>query len=294
MSRLMQRHIRQIGTLLRVSLAILLLCAVVWHVTPTTSAANGDNYNYLSSPDRKVPKQQRSPQKSNTKRDTTRKETISWQQLQQMFPQHYFLHGTRDKRQVALSFDDAPDHRFTPQVLDILATYNVKANFFIVGERAKANPELVKRMIDDGHEIGNHSYNHALLTKLTLAEYQQQIMETNRILKKITGYSPRFIRPPYGEVNKQQLKWSAEENFIIVNWDVDSEDWKNNPSSEQVMMNINRTLKPGSIILQHAGGGSGQSLMGTIEALPELIEMLQKEDYQIVLISELINKSPIR
>lgn len=223
-----------------------------------------------------------------------KKKIRSWRDMESEFPGHYYLHGPRNEMKVALSFDDAPDPRFTPQILDILAECGVKATFFVVGHRAEKNPELVERIKQEGHEIGNHSYNHSQFSKLTMDQYRNQILKTNQIIEKIVGYSPRFIRPPYGELLPEQLSWSSKENFVIVNWDVDSEDWKNDPTSEQIMSNIKKTLRPGSIILQHAGGGTGQSLMGTIEALPELIHTLKQDGYQIVLISELINQSATR
>lgn len=222
------------------------------------------------------------------------KKIHSWQDMEREFPGHYFLHGPRNEMKVSLSFDDAPDLRFTPQILDILAEYGVKATFFVVGHRAEKHPELVERIKQEGHEIGNHSYNHSQFSKLTLDQYRNQLLKTNQIIEKIAGYSPRFTRPPYGDLLPEQLSWNSKENFVIVNWDVDSEDWKNDPTSEQIMLNVKRTLRPGSIILQHAGGGTGQSLKGTIEALPELIHTLKKDGYQIVLISELINQSITR
>lgn len=219
---------------------------------------------------------------------------MSWVDLHKKYPTTFIMNGSRQKKQVALTFDDAPDPRYTPAILDVLAKYKVRATFFVVGVRASKHPALVKRMQKEGHVIGNHSYDHAVFSSLSLASYRRQIIRTDEIIKNIVGYSPRFIRPPYGELLSQQVRWSKEAGFTVVNWDVDSEDWRNNPSSARVISNIKRTLQPGSIILQHAGGGTGQSLNGTLEALPKLITMLRKDGYEIVTLPELLGKKKSR
>lgn len=219
---------------------------------------------------------------------------MSWVTLHNQFPSAYILNGPRNKRRVALTFDDAPDPRVTPTILDILAKYDVRATFFIVGNRAARNPSLVKRIHNEGHIIGNHSYDHAVMSKLSLVSYRKQIWQTDTIIKKLIGYSPHFIRPPYGEMLPQQVKWSKQAGFTIVNWDVDSNDWRNNPDSEFVLKNIKKTLQPGSIILQHAGGGSKQNLSGTIEALPQLIKLLRNRGYELVTLPELVSQSAQR
>lgn len=229
------------------------------------------------------------------KRKKQRSESsISWVQLHKQFPRSFLLNGPRDSKRVALTFDDAPDPRFTPAILDILAQYDVCATFFIVGTRASKNPALVSRIHKEGHIIGNHSYDHAVLSKLSLTNYMKQIQRTDNIIKNIVGYSPHFIRPPYGETIPQQVNWSKSAGYTIVNWDVDSVDWKNNPSSASVIHNIKKTLQPGSIVLQHAGGGSGQDLSGTIQALPSIIQLLQSKGYQLVTLPELVGQAAER
>lgn len=219
---------------------------------------------------------------------------ISWVELHKQYPRSFLLNGPRNKRRIALTFDDAPDPRVTPAILDILAKYEVRATFFIVGNRAAKNPTLVKRIHKEGHIIGNHSYDHAVLSKLSLTNYRKQIEGTDSIIRNIVGYSPHFIRPPYGETLPHQVKWSKQAGFTIVNWDVDSVDWKNNPSDTRIIKNIKNTLQPGSIVLQHAGGGRGQSFAGTINALPKIIEMLHNKGYEIVTLPELVGQPAAR
>ncbi|MFF2091786.1 polysaccharide deacetylase family protein [Paenibacillus sp. NPDC058174] len=219
-----------------------------------------------------------------------RKPDMSWSKLQKQFPGTFVIHGPRNKKRVALTFDDAPDSRFTPAVLDVLAKYDVCATFFVVGSRAAQKPDLVRRMSRECHAVGNHSYNHAVMSKLSKEAFRKQISRTDAIVNGIIGYHPRYIRPPYGEILPAQVAWAKKNQFVVVNWDVDSVDWRNNPSTETVLRNIRRTLQPGSIILQHAGGGSSQDLSGTVNALPRLISSLRQKGYEFVTLPELLGK----
>ncbi|MBB3108466.1 peptidoglycan/xylan/chitin deacetylase (PgdA/CDA1 family) [Paenibacillus phyllosphaerae] len=220
-------------------------------------------------------------------------EQMSWIELQRHYPGTFFTQGSRTKRKVALTFDDVPDPRYTPKVLDILAKYKVRATFFVLGSKAAAYPHLVKRMRREGHMIGNHSYDHPVFTSLSAHQFGQQITEADKLLRSLAGYSPRLIRPPYGAITPNQVEWARRNGYTIVNWDVDSEDWRSINSS-LIMANIKSTLQPGSIILQHAGGGATQDLSGTLNALPQLIKMLQAKGYEIVTLPELINRPVAR
>lgn len=214
------------------------------------------------------------------------KQVLTLGQLIKKYPDTFKIHGPHVK-QIALTFDDVPDPRFTPQILRILSENGVKATFFVVGSRAKKHPDLVARIVREGHAIGNHSYNHPQFHKLTMAEYTDQITRTEKILYGITGYKPKLIRPPYGDITENQLRWAKREGYKIVNWNVDSLDWKG-ISKEAVKRNIMTTAGAGSIILQHAGGGSSSDLSGTIGALPEIIRELKKKGYTFVTLPKLL------
>ncbi|CAM3448687.1 polysaccharide deacetylase family protein [Paenibacillus lupini] len=216
---------------------------------------------------------------------------MSWVKMHKQFPNAFIVNGPRNSKRVALTFDDAPDPRFTPQILDVLASYDVCATFFVVGNRAAKHPALVQRIHREGHTIGNHSYNHAVMSQLKDRDFHSQIWKTDAIVSSIIGYHPRFVRPPYGEMLPAQVAWSKKSGYTVVNWDVDSVDWRNNPSSTSILRNIKKTLQPGSIVLQHAGGGYGQDLSGTIQALPVLISQLRQKGYQFVTLPELLNQS---
>lgn len=130
-------------------------------------------------------------------------------------------------------------------------------------------------MIREGHAIGNHSYNHPQFVKLAMNDFQSQIIKTEDIIQTLAGYKPRLIRPPYGDISEQQLKWAKSHGYTLVNWNVDSLDWKG-LSKNQVRNNILAHIGRGAIILQHGGGGPGSHLQGTIQALPEVITIMRK------------------
>lgn len=249
------------------------------------------NAHSASNPQDTLQVEARLPQKEKKKR---RAASMSWVKLHQQYPSSFLLNGSRQSKRVALTFDDAPDPKYTPLILDVLAKYDVCATFFVVGNRAAKYPAIVNRIHKEGHIIGNHSYDHAVLSTLTLTGYQKQIWRTDAIIHHIIGYSPHFIRPPYGELLPQQVRWSKYAGFSIVNWDVDSVDWKDNPSSALIMKNIKKTLQPGSIILQHAGGGMNQNLYGTVNALPKLILLLRSKGYELVTLPELLGQPAAR
>ncbi|CAM4346559.1 polysaccharide deacetylase family protein [Paenibacillus tarimensis] len=214
---------------------------------------------------------------------------VPWSVLQSRYSGSFVIRGSGGRKLVALTFDDVPDPRYTPMVLDILAKHHTRATFFVLGSRAAKHPGIVKRMVREGHLVGNHSYSHALFAQASLAAYRKQITLTDQLLAKLTGYRPRFIRPPYGEILPRQVEWSREQGYIVVNWDVDSEDWKS-IGSDKIMANIRKTLQPGSIILQHAGGGDSQDLSGTVNAIPKLLRYLRAKGYQTVTVDELLGQ----
>ncbi len=219
---------------------------------------------------------------------------LSLADLHQKYKSNFILSGPPHKREIALTFDDAPDTYFTPQVLDALKKMNVKATFFIVGNRAEKHPEIVRRMVREGHAIGNHSYNHANFNKLSDAAFRAQIKKTDEILEKLIGYRPVIVRPPYGNVTEGQIKWLISQKKKIINWNVDSLDWKN-LTAEQVSTNVLSGIRPGSIVLQHSAGGKGEDLTGTVQAIPTIIKKLRADGVRFVTVPELLeidNRSP--
>ncbi|NOU68328.1 polysaccharide deacetylase family protein [Paenibacillus sp. LMG 31461] len=219
-------------------------------------------------------------------RISQKKLTLS--QLVVKYPDTFKLRGSSQEKKVALTFDDGPDTRFTPKVLDALKANQVKATFFVLGAMANSHPDVIKRIVNEGHVIGNHSYSHENLPKLSVDKFQNQIESTENILHNLIGYAPRLIRPPYGAINEEQVKWIADHHYLIVNWNVDSLDWKS-LNSDQVLHNIMQQTKPGSIILQHSGGADSQDLSGTVQAIGPLITKLKAAGYTFVTVPELLH-----
>lgn len=197
------------------------------------------------------------------------------------------MHGRTQVRQVSLTFDDGPDANYTPQVLDLLKKHRVRATFFLLGSKAAKHPELVKRIVREKHTIGNHSYSHPRFPRLSDAQFRAEIEKSQRTLTALAGYAPKLLRPPYGEITERQLLWASEHGYQVVNWNVDSLDWKQ-LSAVQVSRNILSTVHAGSIILQHSGGGPDQNLSGTVQALPHVIARLRQDGYTIVPLPELL------
>jgi len=202
------------------------------------------------------------------------------------FPNEVILHGPAVK-EVALTFDDGPDDYWTPRVLDDLKELGVKATFFCVGERVQANPEVFRRMIKEGHIVGNHSWNHANLSKIPLDQARDQITRTNEEMNRVGGVRPHLLRPPYGALSEPLIREATRLGQIIILWNVDSLDWTQIPA-EQVATNILSHTGPGAIILQHSAGGQGQSLQNTVDALPYVVHTLQNRGYTFRTVPELL------
>lgn len=214
---------------------------------------------------------------------------VGWSELERRYEGAFILSASGESRKVALTFDDVPDPRFTPAVLDVLKKKHVSATFFAVGTRSKKHPGLLRRIHAEGHDLGNHSYNHPDFSKLSLAEVKSQIGRAEAIIERNVGFKPRFVRPPYGEILPEQLEWLKNEGYTVVNWDVDSSDWRQ-LTADKVFRNVTKAVKPGSVVLMHAGGGHGQSLSGTVRALPRIIDWLRANGYEPVTLSELLGQ----
>lgn len=208
--------------------------------------------------------------------------------LRRKYPNDFVLNGSPRKRQVALTFDDGPDRTFTPRILDVLRDHGVKATFFVVGNRVAAHPDVVKRMVREGHVVANHSWNHPNLAKLEPDTVRAQLLRAEDIIFRVAGYRPKLFRPPYGSIQESGILVARDLGYTIVNWNVDSLDWKG-LSAEQVSTNVLTHVLPGSIILLHSAGGEGSNLEGTIRALPDIIRRLKADGVTFVTVPELLN-----
>ena len=188
------------------------------------------------------------------------------------------LEELRDKKLIAITFDDGPDKKCTNEILDILKEEDIKATFFVLGSRAEYYPETIKRIVAEGHQIGSHTYSHKHLKKLSEEEIQYEINITNQIIADITGVTVSAIRTPYGEVN-DVIKRNA--NLPIILWSVDPEDWRE-PEGEIVCEAIISHVKEGDIILLH------DIYETTVEGTRLTIQRLKAEGYTFVTVETLI------
>jgi polysaccharide deacetylase family sporulation protein PdaB len=194
-----------------------------------------------------------------------------------------------DGKYVALTFDDGPHKYRTDEILDILEENDIKATFFTVGIMAKEYPEIIRRIVSEGHEIGNHTYSHSKMKRLSPEKLEWEIDETEKILYEICEYRPKLFRPPEGWCSDIVASIAAELDYDIILWNIDTLDWAHN-SAVNICDSINCEIKPGSIILFH-DYVSGKST--TTEALKSIIPKLKVEGYEFVTVSELINKEKI-
>ncbi|WP_160141547.1 polysaccharide deacetylase family protein [Salicibibacter halophilus] len=219
---------------------------------------------------------------------------VSNVELQHAYPDLVTLQGPAEENQVALTFDDGPDELITPEVLDKLEEYDVQATFFLIGERAEAHPEIVERMIDEGHVVANHTWNHPELTEITDEDVEEQISRTETALNDIIGEEVRFFRPPYGAQDENDVSTIGGLNYSNIIWSQDSLDWKD-LEVEEVADNILSDIDYGAIVLQHSAGLEGdEGLMRTVDALDKVIPKLQNDNVDFVTVDELLGESAYR
>ena len=209
------------------------------------------------------------------------------------FPAHptLFRQGAGEPENVCLTFDDGPDPEWTPKILDILKSEGVKAAFFVVGEEAERYPEIVKRIVDEGHEIGNHSFTHPNLAEESVTVIRLELNATQRLIESLTGRSTVLFRPPYNADSRP----SALEELVPINVaqslgyttvleTIDPRDW-DNPGAEHLLELVKSGRGDGNVILLHDGGGDREA---TVAALPALIAYLKERGDRIVRIGDLL------
>ncbi|MER6346334.1 polysaccharide deacetylase family protein [Streptomyces sp. NPDC001595] len=175
-------------------------------------------------------------------------------------------------RTMVLTFDDGPDPRYTPDILDTLRTYEVPAMFFVCGEMAAANPDLLARMADEGHVVGNHTWSHPLLTSLSRSRIRSEMERTSEIVEETYGERPRWFRAPYGAWNRAAFQLGAELGMEPLAWTVDTLDWTE-PGTGTIVDRVEDGAAPGVVVLSHdAGGDRSQSVRALRSYLPQLLD----------------------
>ena len=223
-------------------------------------------------------------------------EDVISEQTYTKFPTSYVIkkYGKLDKK-IILTFDDGPSSEYTPKILDILEMEKVPAAFFVIGINAENNLDILKRMYDDGFEIGNHSFSHPNMAQISPERDKMELNATRRIIECITGHSTILFRPPYNADSEPEtleeiipIEIAKKSNYYTVGESIDPLDWQKNITPDSIFARIVREEKNGNTILLHDAGGNREA---TIAALPGIIHYFKNKGYQFISVSELIGKS---
>jgi len=180
---------------------------------------------------------------------------------------------------VALTFDDGPDPVNDPEILRILKEHGAVATFFMVGRNAQRRARLVREIAAQGHELGNHTYDHRRLTRCTPEQQAVTLRRTNALIAAVTGQPPRWFRPPFGSYDEHTLSIARANGLETILWTIDSNDYRDLPPAvieERVM----HDLKPGAVVLMHSNHRN------TVEALPRILERAREEQFRFVTLTE--------
>jgi len=184
---------------------------------------------------------------------------------------------------IAMTFDDGPSAKLTPELLDLLAARHIKATFFVLGENVAEHPDIIARAAREGHEIASHSWSHPNFAKMSQEGIRSQLQRTDEAIASATGKRPTLFRPPYGSITPREKVWIHDQfGYDIILWDVDPFDWKR-PGPAVVRSRILKETRRGSIVLSH------DIHPGTIEAMPSTLDQLEAKGFKFVTVSELIN-----
>jgi len=193
--------------------------------------------------------------------------------------------GSTTEKLVALTFDDGDDGKNITPILDILSKNNIKATFFVTGRAAEHHPDLIKKIDQQGHIIGNHSYSHPDFTKITAAKMTEELSKVDNIIKNITGKSTKpYFRPPFGAYNATVLKAVGAAGYTkTIYWTIDTIDWRGD-SVTDITNRVIKNIRPGAIVLMHTGSGA----KNTVAALPGIISNLKSQGYRFVTLNQLL------
>ena len=189
-----------------------------------------------------------------------------------------------DTMKIAITFDDGPHPSLTPQILEILEKYGVKATFFMVGVNVTNYPDTARSVIDAGHEVGNHTYSHRSVGKMDPASIARELEECEDALEELCEYRPHLFRPPQGAINTHVEHCAAAEDYTLILWSLDTRDWECK-STEQIVQEVLSKVQPGDIILMHDYIGTNSK---TPEALEILLPKLLERGFEPTTVSNLL------
>lgn len=189
---------------------------------------------------------------------------------------------------IALTFDDGPDPRFTPKVLEVLRKHRARATFFVVGRAAEEYPEILEQVAREGHVIGNHGYSHTKLTGLTREQIRAEIRRTERLISAATGARPVYFRPPFGFYNREVLEAADELGYRVILWtrEADTRDYTR-PGAGAIVRQAVRNASAGYIFLFHDGGGDRTQ---TVAALDEILGSLAAKGYRFMTLDQILRE----
>ena len=195
----------------------------------------------------------------------------------------YRCHGNSSMK-IALTFDDGPHPRYTPEILDILKKYNVQATFFLIGENIALYPELAERILREGHEIGNHTFTHQNIGAYTEHQLGKEMEHCEKAIYEVVEYRPKLFRPPGGKLDQKVKRLAEAFDYKVILWNIDTRDWAHE-SPEAIKKNVIENIEAGSIILMHDYIGFDSP---TPKALEMFLPRLLEEGYHFVAVSELL------
>ena len=187
------------------------------------------------------------------------------------------------QKKIAITFDDGPHPTYTPEILDILNEYNIRATFFVVGQNVELYPDIVKRAISEGHDIGNHTFTHCHISETSFEAIIDEIQACEDKVYELCEYHVKLFRPPEGVLPDDVRNYAVNEDYSVILWSIDTYDWARAPISN-IKRNITKNISSGDIILMH--DYVPDSI--TPQALRIIIPMLLEQGYQFVTVSELI------
>lgn len=191
----------------------------------------------------------------------------------------------------ALTFDDGPSAVWTPKILDELNKAQVKATFFMLGEYVEKYPAVARRVAEEGHEIGNHTYDHHVLIYYTPQELKDEINRAEYVIKNVTGVTPKYFRPPKAWLTQKEKAILDQMGYRVILWSLNSKDWVSF-HDKQITSYLLRRIQPGDIILFHDSGGAftteGGDRAQTVKTIPRLVKKLKEKGYRLVTITELL------
>jgi peptidoglycan-N-acetylglucosamine deacetylase len=190
---------------------------------------------------------------------------------------HFVTNGPRGRKRIAIGFDDGPS-AYTQQILRVLRRFDSHATFFEIGQEVPGRAQVMKKVLRQGNEIGNHSLHHEVNPS------SGSLHETNRLIRRATGFRPCDFRPPDGAVNSGLISRAHAQHMVTVNWEVDPRDWAS-PGSSAIASNVISNAHNGSIVVMHDGGGNRSE---TVAALPAILSHFRHRGYRFVTVAELL------